>query len=170
VKVRNKVAKIPKFKDEIKESDFWDTHDSTDYLDSTEEIEIKFIDARPKTLISLRLQAELIEELKVLAGRRGIGYQTLIRMWVMERLDDELWAASQVLTRSRLALRTTDYVVPSVYSQSIKEAMRQAADLGASFIEHFVMPYASTKSFIEQTVENWQEWALGFDNANRMPL
>ena len=100
MKVRDRVAKLPKFKDEKEESDFWDAHDSTDYLDSTEEIEIKFIDARPKTLISLRLQTELIDELKALAARRGIGYQTLIRMWVMERLEQETAQPKQVGKRT----------------------------------------------------------------------
>jgi predicted DNA binding CopG/RHH family protein len=83
------MAKMPKFHSEQEESDFWDTHDSTDYLDNLPEIDARFVDVRPKTMVSLRLQPELIEQLKVLAKQKGIGYQTLIRMWLMERLDDE---------------------------------------------------------------------------------
>jgi len=83
------MARLPKFHSEQEESDFWDTHDSTEYLNDLPEIDARFVDARPKTMISLRLQPELIEQLKVLAKQKGIGYQTLIRMWLTERLDDE---------------------------------------------------------------------------------
>jgi len=83
------MARLPKFHSEQEESDFWDTHDSTEYLNDLPEIDARFVDARPKTMISLRLQPELIEQLKVLAKQKGIGYQTLIRMWLTERLEDE---------------------------------------------------------------------------------
>jgi len=80
----------PKFASEQEESEFWDTHDSMDYLDGTEEIDVTLIDARPrKTQISLRLDRETISRLKTLARKRGIGYQTMIRMWVVERLAQE---------------------------------------------------------------------------------
>ena len=81
---------IPKFANDQEESEFWDTHDFTDYLNETTPVDVKFEDARPrKTQISLRLDAETIARLKTLAKGRGIGYQTLIRMWVMERLNQE---------------------------------------------------------------------------------
>ena len=84
------MAKIPQFASEQEESDFWDTHSITDYLDDTTEVDITVIDARPrKEQISLRLDRETITRLKALARQRGIGYQTLIRMWVMERLNQE---------------------------------------------------------------------------------
>jgi predicted DNA binding CopG/RHH family protein len=84
------MAKVPKFATEQEESAFWDTHDSTEYFEDTEEVDIEFVDARPKkTLISLRLERESINRLKAVAERKGIGYQTLIRMWVMERLNSE---------------------------------------------------------------------------------
>jgi predicted DNA binding CopG/RHH family protein len=60
-----------------------------DYLDGTE-VDATFIDARPRTTqISLRLDRETISRLKTLARKRGIGYQTMIRMWVVERLAQE---------------------------------------------------------------------------------
>src|SRR5438045_1961059 len=84
------MAKIPEFTSEQEESDFWDTHDITDYLDETTAVEVTIIDARPrKSQISLRLDPETITRLTTAARRRGIGYQTLIRMWVMERLEQE---------------------------------------------------------------------------------
>src|SRR3954453_7012783 len=84
------MAKIPQFASEQEEADFWDTHDSMDYMDDMTEIDVTIIDARPhKNQISLRLDSQTITRLKTAAGRRGIGYQTLIRMWVMERLEQE---------------------------------------------------------------------------------
>lgn len=85
------MAKTPKFATLQEEADFWDTHDSTDYLDDTTEVDITFVDARPrKTQISLRLDPHTIAQLKTIAAQRGVGYQTLIRMWVMERMSQEL--------------------------------------------------------------------------------
>lgn len=81
---------IPAFKSEQEEADFWDTHDSTEYLDDMEPEEATFVDARPrKRSISLRIDADAIDELRNIADRKGMGYQTLIRMWVMERLEKE---------------------------------------------------------------------------------
>ena len=84
------MTKLPEFKSEQEESEFWDSHELTDYLDETAPVDVQFVDARPrKTLISLRMPPEVIAQLKDLAHARGIGYQTLIRMWVMERLTME---------------------------------------------------------------------------------
>ncbi len=84
------MAKTPQFASDQEESDFWDTHSFVDYMDDVTEIDVTFVDARPrKAQISLRLDRETITRLKVVAQQRGIGYQTLIRMWVMERLNQE---------------------------------------------------------------------------------
>ena len=89
------MAKIPEFASEQEESDFWDTHSLMDYWDETTPVEIEFRDVRPrKTLISLRLDEETIARLKAIAHSRGIGYQTLIRMWLLERLAAEPGAAA----------------------------------------------------------------------------
>ena len=85
------MSAIPKFANEQEEAEFWATHDATEFLEETTPVDVKFVDARPrKTQISLRLDPTAIEKLKVVAQRKGIGYQTLIRMWVMERLSQEL--------------------------------------------------------------------------------
>ena len=84
------MGKIPQFASEQEEAEFWAVHESTPYLEDTEAVEVSFEDARPrKTEISLRLDAESVAELQVVARRKGVGYQTLIRMWVMERLAQE---------------------------------------------------------------------------------
>lgn len=80
------MKKIPKFKSEKAEADFWATHDSIDYLSETKEVKVKF--ARPnKKLVSLRLDEKTIRELKKIAESKGIGYLQLVRMWVLENLN-----------------------------------------------------------------------------------
>jgi len=79
------MKKIPKFKTEKEEAEFWATNDSTDYLSGTSEAKAKFM--RPKKkLVSLRLDEKTINELKKIADRKGIGYLQLVRMWVLENL------------------------------------------------------------------------------------
>ena len=79
---------MPKFANAQEEADFWDTHDSTEFLGVTEPVAVTFVDARPtKQQISLRLEPAVIEQLKTVARTKGVGYQTMIRMWVMERLE-----------------------------------------------------------------------------------
>ncbi len=83
-----KVKSLPTFANAQAEAEFWDTHDSTGYLAATEAVDVTFVDARPtKQQISLRLEPAVIEQLKQIAHSKGIGYQTMIRMWVMERLE-----------------------------------------------------------------------------------
>jgi predicted DNA binding CopG/RHH family protein len=81
----------PRFANEQDEAEFWATHDATEFLDQTEPVAVTFVDARPrKTQISLRLDPATIDKLKAVSRRKGVGYQTLIRIWVMERLSREL--------------------------------------------------------------------------------
>jgi predicted DNA binding CopG/RHH family protein len=81
-----RMKKIPKFKSEKEEAEFWATHDSADYLEDTKEIKVGF--TRPKKkLVSLRLDDRTINELKKIAERKGIGYLELVRMWVLENLE-----------------------------------------------------------------------------------
>jgi predicted DNA binding CopG/RHH family protein len=80
------MKKIPKFKTEKEEAEFWATHDSTDYLSEAKEVKIKF--TRPaKKLVSLRLDEKTINKLKKIADSKGIGYLELVRMWVLENLS-----------------------------------------------------------------------------------
>jgi predicted DNA binding CopG/RHH family protein len=84
------MSKLPHFASEQEEAEFWATHDSTEYLDETEPVDVAFVDTRPsEKQISLHLDAYLIDELKAVAQSKDISYQTLIRMWVIERLAQE---------------------------------------------------------------------------------
>ena len=88
------MAKIPKFKTLKEESEFWDAHSFADYWDELEDVEGPLIDARPpKKLVSIRFDESLIAAAKRIARTKGIGYQTLLRMWAYDGLYRELRSA-----------------------------------------------------------------------------
>ncbi len=79
---------IPKFKSLEEERRFWDTHSITEFIDELKPVKVEFV--RPKKkLISLRLDAPQIESLKEIASHKGLGYLSLIRYWINERLSQE---------------------------------------------------------------------------------
>ena len=83
---------MPKFRNEQDEREFWNTHDTTDYFDfSKNRVEIEFdpgIEA-PVRSISLRLPREMLNELKVLANKKDIPYQSLIKVYLAEKIAEE---------------------------------------------------------------------------------
>ncbi|HPZ07365.1 MAG TPA: CopG family antitoxin [Candidatus Eremiobacteraeota bacterium] len=90
--------KIPFFKSEEEEIEFWDTHSSVDYFDDTEEVKEKIEISnelqkkilkrkQKKKLLTIRLDQELIDKTKKIAKSKAIGYQTLMRMWIAEGLN-----------------------------------------------------------------------------------
>lgn len=69
---------------------FWDTHDSADFWDQLEPVDEPIVFATsPKKSISIRLPEAMTVKLKQIARQKGIGYQPLIRMWLLERLAEE---------------------------------------------------------------------------------
>ena len=85
---------IPWFDSEDRERDFWSSHDSTDYVPWSRARRAVLPELRPtlKT-ISLRLPASLLEELKLLANKRDVPYQSLLKMFLAERVKKELTGA-----------------------------------------------------------------------------
>ncbi|MBI4436653.1 MAG: BrnA antitoxin family protein [Candidatus Omnitrophica bacterium] len=81
------MKKIPRFKSEEEERRFWETHEIVPYESSLKKVRMAFPKPR-KRLISLRLDEEQLVRLKELASKKGIGYQTMIRIWIQERLDE----------------------------------------------------------------------------------
>ena len=83
--------KIPKFKNETEERDFWQHHDSSEYLDWSDAKEVVFSRLKPTTRkISIRLPESMIEDLKLLANKRDVPYQSLLKIFLSERIDSEL--------------------------------------------------------------------------------
>ncbi len=81
------LKKIPKFRSEAAERKFWETHDSTDYLDWSKAKRVRFPNLKLSTIsISLRLPIGLLEEIKIAANKRDVPYQSLIKMWLSEKV------------------------------------------------------------------------------------
>ena len=90
----NRLKKIPKFKTEAEESGFWATHDSTEYIDYSTAKRVVFPNLKPSTkTISIRLPESLIEHLKLLANKRDVPYQSLLKMFLSEKVEEELHTA-----------------------------------------------------------------------------
>lgn len=85
--------KIPKFKSEDEEREFWATHDSSEYIDWKRAKRIVLPELKPtlKT-ISLRLSESMIEELKLLAHKKDVPYQSLLKLFLSEKISEELKA------------------------------------------------------------------------------
>ncbi|MEJ7846944.1 MAG: BrnA antitoxin family protein [Pyrinomonadaceae bacterium] len=89
--MKKKLKEIPKFKDEDEEREFWWTHDSTEYVDWNNATLAVFPNLKPTTrTISLRLPNSLLDRLKVAANKRDVPYQSLIKIFLKERIDEEL--------------------------------------------------------------------------------
>jgi predicted DNA binding CopG/RHH family protein len=91
--MKNKIKPVPKFRNEQDERDFWSTHDTTEYFDfsKSSRVEIDFdpgIEAPVKS-ISLRLPREMLNQLKVLANKKDIPYQSLIKVYLAEKIAQE---------------------------------------------------------------------------------
>ena len=86
-----KLKKIPKFKSEAEEAEFWATHDSSEYIDYSKAKRVVFPKLKPSTkTISIRLPESLIEHLKVLANKRDVPYQSLLKIFLSEKVEEEL--------------------------------------------------------------------------------
>jgi len=84
----SKLKPIPTFKNEAEERKFWETHDSTDYLDWSKAQRVRFPNLKPSTAaISLRLPVSLLEQIKIAANKRDVPYQSLIKMWLAEKVE-----------------------------------------------------------------------------------
>lgn len=78
---------VPAFKTEAEERIFWETHDSTDYVDWAKAKRVVLPNLKPTTqTISLRLPAHLLESIKAAAHAQDVPYQSLIKVWLREKL------------------------------------------------------------------------------------
>jgi len=83
--------KIPNFNTEDEERGFWSKNDSSDYIDWSKSKNVVLPNLKPSTKkISLRLPEIMIEELKLLANKRDIPYQSLLKIYLSEKIDQEL--------------------------------------------------------------------------------
>lgn len=82
--------RIPKFRSEAEEHEFWATHDLTDYADWSTARRVQFPKLRPSTkTISLRLPESMLAELRMQANKRDVPYQSLLKVYLADRLSEE---------------------------------------------------------------------------------
>lgn len=78
----------PEFETEAEERAFWESHDSSDYLDWSHAQRGQFPNLKPSTkTISLRLPVPLLERIKIEANKRDVPYQSLIKAWLTDDVD-----------------------------------------------------------------------------------
>jgi predicted DNA binding CopG/RHH family protein len=85
-----KKKQVPKFRSEDEERKFWAANDSTEFIDwpSVKTTRLPMLRPTLRT-ISLRLPVSMIEDLKVLANKRDVPYQSLLKVFLAERLEKE---------------------------------------------------------------------------------
>ena len=85
--MRKKLKSPPRFETEATEKAFWETHDSTDYVDWSKAERARFPNLKfSTTAISLRLPQDLLDRIKIAANRRDVPYQSLIKVWLAENI------------------------------------------------------------------------------------
>ncbi|HUD06792.1 MAG TPA: BrnA antitoxin family protein [Candidatus Saccharimonadales bacterium] len=90
------LKKIPTFKNDEEEAEFWDSHDTTDYIDWSKAEQVVFTNLKPSTQsISLRLTESLLSDLKVLANKNDVPYQSLMKVFLSERVEQERKTAAK---------------------------------------------------------------------------
>ena len=83
--------KIPTFSSEDEEREFWSKSESTEYIDWSQSKKMVLPNLKPSTKkISLRLPEIMIDELKILANKRDVPYQSLLKMFLSEKIKQEL--------------------------------------------------------------------------------
>ncbi len=86
--MKSKTKAAPRFKTEASERAFWEQPDSTSHLDLSKMQHARFPNLKPTTQsISLRLPLHLLERIKVEANSRDVPYQSLIKVWLEERVS-----------------------------------------------------------------------------------
>jgi predicted DNA binding CopG/RHH family protein len=95
---------LPEFKSEEEERTFWESHDTVDFFDWSKADVVGFPNLKPSTVtISLRLPAQLLADLKRLANKRDIPYQSLLKVYLAERVASESATAlpNKLMRRSK---------------------------------------------------------------------
>ena len=81
------IKTVPKFASETQERAFWEAQDSTAYLDWSKAQKVALPKLKPSTqTISLRLPQHLLDSIRVAANARDVPYQSLIKVWLQEKL------------------------------------------------------------------------------------
>ncbi len=88
--MNKRLKPIPTFANEEEERTFWETHDSADYVDWSKAKHVVLPNLKPTTnTISLRLPQHLLDAIKAAANARDVPYQSLIKVWLQEKVESQ---------------------------------------------------------------------------------
>lgn len=89
--MKKKLKEIPAFKTEDAEREFWSKHNSSEFVDWENAEKVIFAKLKPTTrTISLRLSGSMLDKIRLVANKRDVPYQSLIKMFLSERIDEEM--------------------------------------------------------------------------------
>lgn len=89
--MQKKFKKVPRFKNEQEEREFWEKNDSTEFVDWNQGKRASFPALKPSLKsISIRLPESMIEQLKVLANKKDVPYQSLVKIYLSEKVREEM--------------------------------------------------------------------------------
>ncbi|MEK7577724.1 MAG: BrnA antitoxin family protein [Patescibacteria group bacterium] len=97
-KNKQMIKSIPHFKSEDDERDFWATHDATDYFDFSKPMKLDISELKFSTFpVTIRLPQSLVDDLKIQANRRDVPYQSLMKIFLAEKVREEelMWKKLQ---------------------------------------------------------------------------
>lgn len=87
---QNKIKPIPKFKNEAEEREFWMTHDTTEYFDMSHEVFFDLSALKPTAKpVTIRLPNTLMYDLKMIANKKDVPYQSLMKIMLSEAVKRE---------------------------------------------------------------------------------
>ena len=87
--IERKPSQLPKFTEEAEAAAFWDTHSPEDFPEEFEDVQVRFSKPLIKRGLTVKLNEETIRRLREIADARGIGPTTLVRMWILEHLQNQ---------------------------------------------------------------------------------
>jgi predicted DNA binding CopG/RHH family protein len=88
--MKKKLKPVPRFRNEKEERAFWESNDTADYFDLSKAQRARFPNLKLSTTsISLRLPQGLLERIKIAANKRDVPYQSLIKVWLAEKIEAE---------------------------------------------------------------------------------
>jgi predicted DNA binding CopG/RHH family protein len=127
------MARRPQFKNEAREREYWATHDSVGKVDWSKAERVTLPNLRPSTrTISLRLPESMLEALKLLAHQRDVPYQSLIKVFLAERIENEqdrsLRGVLAQSVRHRVAPKDWPRAREEAWAEAGRQAIRKSRD------------------------------------------
>lgn len=93
-KQKNNLLPIPSFKNEDEERDFWAIHSAVDYFDFSHQVKMDVSHLKLSTKpMTIRLPSSMLSDLRMIANKRDVPYQSLMKIFLAERIDQERRAA-----------------------------------------------------------------------------